>query len=66
MGKELTEMTLQELWELFPIFLVKHDDKWIEFYKEIECVLQKVLRIKSIIFILDIRGTMTNCSSGII
>lgn len=44
MGKELTEMTLQELWELFPIFLVKHDDKWIEFYKEIECVLQKVLR----------------------
>ena len=28
MGKELLEMTLAELWELFPIFLVQHDDKW--------------------------------------
>ena len=25
--KELSEMTLEELWELFPIFLVQHDDK---------------------------------------
>lgn len=28
MGKELSEMTLAELWKLFPIFLVQHDDKW--------------------------------------
>ena len=28
MGKELSEMTLEELWELFPIFLVAHDDRW--------------------------------------
>lgn len=26
MGKELLEMTLAELWELFPIFLVQHDE----------------------------------------
>lgn len=25
--KELSEMTLEELWELFPIFLVEHDEK---------------------------------------
>ena len=28
MGKELSEMTLEELWELFPIVLVEHNDKW--------------------------------------
>lgn len=26
-SKELSEMTLQELWELFPIALVPHDEK---------------------------------------
>ena len=28
MGKELSEMSLEELWELFPVFLVPHNDKW--------------------------------------
>lgn len=28
MGKDLSEMTSEELWELFPIFLVEHDDRW--------------------------------------
>ena len=28
MGKDLSKMTLEELWELFPIFLVAHDDRW--------------------------------------
>lgn len=28
MGKELSDMALEELWELFPISLVEHDDKW--------------------------------------
>ncbi len=43
MGKELSEMTLEELWDLFPIFLVKHDDKWNEYYKEIESELSDLL-----------------------
>jgi hypothetical protein len=25
--KELSEMSLEELWELFPIFLVEHNEK---------------------------------------
>lgn len=41
MGKELSEMTLEELWDLFPIFLVQHDDKWNEYYKEIELKLSQ-------------------------
>ena len=39
MGKELSEMTLEELWELFPIVLVEHNDKWADDYKEIELLL---------------------------
>ncbi len=43
MGKELSEMTLEELWKLFPIFLVEHDEKWAGHYKEMESSLQKIL-----------------------
>jgi len=40
MGKELSEMSLEELWELFPIFLVAHSDKWKRYYDEIEFLLK--------------------------
>lgn len=42
MGKELSEMTLEELWELFPIVLVEHNDKWADDYKEIELLLHNL------------------------
>ena len=35
MGKDLSEMTLEELWELFPIFLVAHDNRWKDQYMDI-------------------------------
>ena len=41
MGKELSEMTLEELWDLFPVFLVQHDDRWNEYYKEIEATIKE-------------------------
>lgn len=43
MGKELSQMSLEELWDLFPIFLVEHNDKWDLFYDEIEIVLKSIL-----------------------
>lgn len=43
MGKELSGMTLEELWELFPIFLVEPDEKWPDHFKEIEASLRKLL-----------------------
>ena len=43
MSKELSEMTMEELWELFPIFLVEHREQWKEDYKIIESELQKLL-----------------------
>ena len=32
--KELTELSLDELWQLFPIILTAHQDCWAEWYKE--------------------------------
>lgn len=43
MGKELSEMTIEELWELFPIFLVEPREKWNDDYKEIESEMEKLL-----------------------
>lgn len=43
MGKELSNMTLEELWNLFPIFLVEHNEKWNQNYDEVECLLRKIL-----------------------
>lgn len=43
MGKELSEMSLEELWELFPIVLVAHNDKWNIIYDEIESFLKITL-----------------------
>lgn len=48
MGKELSELTLEELWELFPIFLVEHNEKWTDDYKEIEALLQQILSGRTI------------------
>lgn len=38
MGKKLSEMSLEELWQLFPIFLTEHNPCWKEWYSE-ECTL---------------------------
>lgn len=43
MSKELTEMTTEELWELFPIVLVPHDTKWKTYYAEICSVFELTL-----------------------
>ncbi len=34
MAKKLSEMTLEELWQLFPIFLTEHNDQWNTWYNE--------------------------------
>ncbi len=40
MGKKLSEMTLEELWALFPISLTAHKDCWAEDYGEMERYLR--------------------------
>lgn len=42
MSKPLDEMSLEELWQLFPIFLVEHKDEWKEWY---ECEEKTILSL---------------------
>lgn len=43
MGKKLSEMTLEELWQLFPIFLTEHKPCWADWYSEEKKLLQGIL-----------------------
>lgn len=56
-GKDLSEMTLEELWELFPIFLVEHDDQWEVYYDEIEKELTGLLSDQHVVRISHIGST---------
>lgn len=46
MSKALSEMTLEELWELFPILLVPHQNQWETWYLEEAEQLQKRLKLE--------------------
>ena len=43
MVKRLSEMTLEELWQLFPIILTPHQECWKKWYLEEDILLKKVL-----------------------
>ncbi len=43
MRKKLSEMSLEELWQLFPIFLAEHQECWKEWFFEEEILLKNVL-----------------------
>ena len=57
MGKGLSELTLEELWELFPIFLVAHDDRWEDSFDEIEKTLTGLLSDEPVVRISHIGST---------
>lgn len=43
MSKKLSEMTLEELWDLFPIFLTEHKQCWADWYCEEIQALKDIL-----------------------
>lgn len=43
MGKKLSEMTLEELWQLFPIFLAEHNECWHKWYYEEEAFMLSII-----------------------
>ena len=43
MKKKLEEMSLEELWQLFPIFLVEHKSEWKDWYELEKANLIKIL-----------------------
>lgn len=57
MTKQLAEMTLEELWELFPISLVPHNPQWTDYFDEIAEELQETLTQFSVIRISHIGST---------
>ena len=40
-AKPLSEMTLEELWQLFPIILTSHNPDWKNYYEEEKTLLEK-------------------------
>lgn len=56
-NKKLSEMTLSELWELFPIILTEHKDEWKSDYTETEKYLKENLRGLDIVRISHIGST---------
>lgn len=43
MSKKLSDMTLEELWRLFPISLVPHNDAWRDWFYEESLALSQIL-----------------------
>ena len=43
MSKKLSEMTLEELWQLFPIFVTEHKAYWADLYNEEAAFLKSIL-----------------------
>ncbi|PWM71411.1 MAG: GrpB family protein [Bacillota bacterium] len=48
--KELSQMTLEELWRLFPIVLTEHDPEWARQYEREKRRLTKTLKESALIF----------------
>ena len=57
MGKDLSKLTLEELWTLFPIFLLPHDDRWKDSFNEIKQTLTGLLADQPITRISHIGST---------
>lgn len=49
MSKELSEMTNEELWALFPIILTEYDPKWKENYKLEKNLIEKAIGSSNIV-----------------
>lgn len=57
MTSNLADMTLEELWELFPIVLVPHDDEWAEQFAEMKSRLHELLSAFQVVRISHIGST---------
>ena len=57
MEKQLSEMSLEELWTLFPIILEKHNPKYKEWYEAEKQNILKFIKPENIIRINHIGST---------
>lgn len=59
MSGKLSEKSLEELWQLFPIFLTQHQDCWAKWYEEERELLSKL--IPEDVIINHIGSTAVDC-----
>lgn len=57
MGKTLSEMSLNQLWQLFPIILTAHDARWEDWYTDEEHLLRNYLPFAQTVRISHIGST---------
>ena len=57
LSKKLEDMSLEELWQLFPIFLVKHNKEWADWYDEEATAILSLIPAKYIVRIFHIGST---------
>lgn len=57
MSKQLSEMTLEELWELFPVILIEHKSCWKHWFMEETNLLQRNLPKEQTVRISHIGST---------
>lgn len=57
MTKKISEMSLEELWQLFPIILTEHKPYWSEWYAEEAAILEEVLPANQVVRISHIGST---------
>ena len=57
MGKKLSEMTLEELWALFPIILTPYNPEWSGWYAEEERFLRRILPEEAVCAVSHIGST---------
>ena len=63
MSKELSELTLEELWILFPIILKDHNEAYKEWYQEIKSHLRDTIGEENILRVNHIGST---CVKGLL
>lgn len=57
MGKQLSEMSIEELWHLFPIYLTEHKNYWNDWFYDEEKQLKQILPMSQIVRISHIGST---------
>lgn len=57
MSKPLSDMTIEELWQLFPIFLVPHKAEWAQWFEEEAAAIRQLLPASKIKALTHIGST---------
>lgn len=57
MSRKLSDMTLEELWEVFPIILTEHQEAWGRWYDQEKAAIESVLPADRTVRISHVRCT---------